>query len=95
MNEIYELKMKCHYYDHCLTETKLKELENGHTINVLEVKLVFLEKKTQICVRSLKIKKNCFYKPIIACLNLFVTLHCFSFRILPPQKERNQLVYTK
>ena len=45
MNEIYELKMKCHYYDHCLTETKLKELENGHTINVLEVKLVFLEKK--------------------------------------------------
>ena len=45
MNEIDELKKKCHYYDHCLTETKLKELENGHTINVLEVKLVFLEKK--------------------------------------------------
>ena len=58
MNEIYELKMKCHYYDHCLTETKLKELENGHTINVLEVKLVFLEKKPQIYVRSLKINKK-------------------------------------
>ena len=50
MNEIYELKMKCHYYDHSLTETKLKELENGHTINVLEVKLVFLEKKTIFAV---------------------------------------------
>ena len=49
MNEIYELKMKCHYYDHSLTETKLKELENGHTINVLEVKLVFLEKNSVLC----------------------------------------------
>ena len=58
MNEIYELKMKCHYYDHSLTVTKLKELENGHTINVLEVKLVFLEKKTQFYVRSLKINKK-------------------------------------
>ena len=60
MNEIYELKMKCHYYDHSLTETKLKELENGHTINVLEVKLLFLEKKNSVLYSQFENKQKKF-----------------------------------
>ena len=46
MNEIYELKMKYHYYDRSMTDDRtMTELENSHTFNVLETKLVFLEKE--------------------------------------------------
>ena len=50
--------MKYRYCDHSLTEMKKKELENYHTINVLETKLVFLEKENSIIGSALKMNKK-------------------------------------
>ena len=58
MNEIYELKKEISLLRSLSVRNENKESENSHTNNILETKLIFLEKKTQFYVRSLKINKK-------------------------------------
>ena len=45
MNEIYELNNEISLLQSLNVRNESKELENSHTINVLETKLVVLEKR--------------------------------------------------
>ena len=55
MNEIYELKNEISLLRSLSDGNESKEPKNSHSINVLEIKLVFLERKIQFFVQSLKI----------------------------------------
>ena len=55
MNEIYELKNEIPLLRSLSDGNESKEPKNSHSINVLEIKLVFLERKIQFFVQSLKI----------------------------------------
>ena len=58
MNEIYELKNEISLLRSLNDRNESKEPENSHTINVLETKLVFLEKQNSILRSKLENKQN-------------------------------------
>ena len=97
MNEIYELKKEISLLRSLNDRNESKESENSHTTNVLETKLVFLEKENSILRSELENKQKIIDLLLETNLlvNLLVTLHRLSFKILPPQIVRYQMVYTK
>ena len=58
MNEIYELKNEISLLRSLSDRNESKEPENSHTINVLEVKLVFLEKENSVLHSELENKQK-------------------------------------
>ena len=54
----YEWKKEISLLPSLNDRNESKELENSHTTNVLETKLVFLEKEIQFYIWSLKINKK-------------------------------------
>ena len=58
MNEIYELKKEISLLRSLSDRKESKESENIHTTNVLETKLVFLEKENSILHSELENKPN-------------------------------------
>ena len=58
MNEISELKMEISLLRSLNDKNESKEPENSHTINVLETKLVFLEKENLILRSELENKEK-------------------------------------
>ena len=57
MTEIYELKKKISLLRSLNDKNESKESENSHTTNVLETKLVFLEKENSILRSELENNK--------------------------------------
>ena len=58
MNEIYELKKEISLSRSLDDRNESKEPENSHTTNVLETKLVFLEKENSVLRSELEIKQK-------------------------------------
>ena len=80
------------YYNRSMTKMKVKNRKIVILSMFWKLNIYFLKTKIQFYVRSKLIH---FYKPIVVCLNLLVTLHCLSFKILTPQIVTYQMIYTR
>ena len=93
INEIHDLKNEILLLRSLNDRNESKEPENSHTINVLETKLLFLEKENSILRSEFEIKRKTIDSLLEANSSLFKSI--LSFKILRPHIERYQMVYTK
>ena len=93
INEIHDLKNEILLLRSLNDRNESKEPENSHTINVLETKLLFLEKENSILRSEFEIKRKTIDSLLEANSSLFKSI--LSFKILRPHIVRYQMVYTK
>ena len=74
MNEIYELKKEISLSRSLDDRNESKEPENSHTTNVLETKLVFLEKENSVLRSELEIKQKIIDSLIETNISLFKSI---------------------
>ena len=98
MNEIYELKKEISLLRSLNDRNESKESENSHTTNVLETKLVFLEKENSILRSELENKQKIIDSLLETNSSLFKSIRDPPSVVIQDstsQIVRYQLVYTK
>ena len=98
MNEIYELKKEISLVRSFNDRNESKESENSHTTNILETKLVFLEKENSVLRSELENTQKRIVSLLETNSSLFKSIRDPSSVVIQDSTStdvRYQMIYTK
>ena len=93
MNEIYELKKEILLLRSLSDRNESKESENSHTTNVMETKLVFLEKENSILHSELESKQKIIVSLLEINSSLFKSIRDPSSVVIQDSTSTNSKIW--
>ena len=93
MTEIYELKKKLSLLRSLNDKNESKESENSHTTNVLETKLVFIEKENSVLRSELESKQKIIVSLLKINSSLFKSIRDPSSVVIQDSTSTNSKIW--